>query len=251
MPAGARLTIPTRLQNFVIQVTDDGSRTLIRTDTDDAYHSASGAISETRHVYLNNSGVLQRLERRRRASVLEIGLGTGMGLLMTVDAAKRDDAELRYVSIENEWLPADILRQLEPTTWIDDHELVESFLRFRESLPSHVGSGTYPWKIAPRVHVTIQACDVCSHDFNNYRQFDAVYFDPFAPSSNSQLWQPALLSRLMPVLADDGRLVTYCVSRQVRETMIDVGFDVQRVPGPQGGKREVLIATRHNRSSLP
>jgi tRNA U34 5-methylaminomethyl-2-thiouridine-forming methyltransferase MnmC len=41
----------------------------------------------------------------------------------------------------------------------------------------------------------------------------------------------------------DGRLVTYCVSRMVRERFREAGFDVHKLRGPCGGKREVLMAT--------
>ncbi len=246
MPIRTRKTIPTRLENFIIQVTDDGSRTLIRTDTNDAYHSASGAVAETSHVYLNNSGIAARIMQGRSAAVLEVGLGTGMGLLITLDAAVQAGSELCYVALEHDWLPGDVLRQLEPGSWIGNPDLAESFLEFRERLPPRVDEGTYLWSAGDRQRVTIHTCDAITHPFGDSPMFDAVYFDPFAPQSNTELWQADLFSRLSHVLKPDGRLVTYCVSRQVREAMTAAGLAVQRVPGPVGGKREVLIATRQS-----
>ena len=54
----------------VMQVTDDNSRTLIDPVTGVAFHSASGALAETRHVYLNNSGVKERLSQGDPTAVL-------------------------------------------------------------------------------------------------------------------------------------------------------------------------------------
>ena len=46
--------------NQVVQITDDNSRTLMHPETGVAFHSASGALAETRHVYLHNSGVQKK-----------------------------------------------------------------------------------------------------------------------------------------------------------------------------------------------
>jgi tRNA U34 5-methylaminomethyl-2-thiouridine-forming methyltransferase MnmC len=244
MPVPNRPTVPTRLGDVVVQLTDDGSRTLLRTDTNDAYHSGSGALTETRHVYLSNSGVEDRLRELKRTAVLEIGLGTGMGMLVTLDAACQSSAELDYVCFENHWLPADLLRQLQPHDWVGQDNLVDRYLDYRESLPERVDQGTYTWQAGEKQSVTIHHTDVRAAKFERTRQFDAVYFDPFAPDSNAELWQHELLSALHFALVGGGRLVTYCVSRPVRELLTHVGFDVQRVAGPEGGKREVLIATK-------
>jgi tRNA U34 5-methylaminomethyl-2-thiouridine-forming methyltransferase MnmC len=203
-------------------------------------------MAETSHVYLNNSGVAERIMQGRSAAVLEVGLGTGMGLLITVDAAVQAGSELCYVALERDWLPADVLRQLELESWIFNRDLAESFLEFRERLPPRVDEGTYRWSAGDQQTVTIHVCDAITYRFDDSQKFDAVYFDPFAPQSNAQLWQADLFSRLSRVMQVDGRLVTYCVSRQVREAMTTAGLDVERVPGPVGGKREVLIASRRS-----
>jgi len=244
MPAPNRQTFATRLDNVVGQLTDDGSRTLIRTDTNDAYHSGSGALTETRHVYLSNSGVEDRLRKLQKTAVLEIGLGTGMGMLVTLDAAWQSSAELHYVSFENQWFPADVLRQLQPHDWVAENTLVDRYLDYRETLPERVQPGSYTWQAGEKQLITIHHTDVRAAGFDPETRFDAVYFDPFAPHSDVDLWQPELFSKLHAVLVSGGALVTYCVSRPVRELLANVGFDVQRVAGPSGGKREVLIATK-------
>ena len=244
MPVPNRQTFATRLDKVVVQLTDDGSRTLIRTDTNDAYHSGSGALTETRHVYLSNSGVEDRLRKLQKTAVLEIGLGTGMGMLVTVDAAWQSSAELHYVSFENQWLPADVLRQLQPHNWVAENNLVDRYLNYRETLPERVQPGSYTWQAGEKQSITIHHTDVRAARFDQETRFDAVYFDPFAPHSEVDLWQHDLLSKLHTTLVSGGRLVTYCVSRPVRELLANVGFAVQRVAGPSGGKREVLIATK-------
>ncbi|MFN9549968.1 MAG: MnmC family methyltransferase, partial [Pirellulaceae bacterium] len=59
-----------------------------------------------------------------------------------------------------------------------------------------------------------------------------------------ELWEERFLRNLVDQIAEDGVLVTYCVNRKIRDCMGQVGLRVERLPGPPGGKREVLRATR-------
>jgi tRNA U34 5-methylaminomethyl-2-thiouridine-forming methyltransferase MnmC len=74
--------------------------------------------------------------------------------------------------------------------------------------------------------------------------FDAIYFDPFSPSTHPQLWQESVFAIMFQLLKQGGILSTYCVKSSVRGKMESVGFHLQRVPGPTGGKREVLVAQK-------
>ncbi|MGI9443990.1 MAG: MnmC family methyltransferase, partial [Rubripirellula sp.] len=69
-------------------------------------------------------------------------------------------------------------------------------------------------------------------------------FDPFAPAVNQELWTEEFLSRMWTLLGDGGQLVTYCVNRRVKDALTASGFEIECLPGPVGGKREVMRATR-------
>ncbi|TWU02330.1 tRNA (5-methylaminomethyl-2-thiouridine)(34)-methyltransferase MnmD [Stieleria varia] len=242
MPIPVRPTFPTAWPEYNILVTDDGSRTLIRTDTGDSFHSGCGAWTETRHVYLHGSGVVDRLREHRHASVLELGLGTGMAMLATVDAAVEHDAALRYAAVETQWLPSELIKQLEPETWVKTPHLVSSYNAFRDSIASPQQGHRYTWHFGERIEVT-----VCIDDFTNWNppddvKFDAIFFDAFAPDSVPELWQAECFQTARDCLAENGRLATYSCSRPVRDAMAAAGLQVNRVPGPPGGKREVLVA---------
>lgn len=234
--------------DLIVQITDDDSRTLINTKANAAYHSASGALAETRHVYLSNSGVADRLLSGMPTSVLEIGLGTGMGMLLTLDAALAAGTPLQYAAIEYQWPDADILRQLNLDDHTRHHWIVASFLDWRQSLGRVPPRGVYRWQPGMRQRVTIHHTDALTWTRDRSAVFDAIYFDPFAPDTNPDIWQPRFLADMYEALDKRGRLVTYCVNRRVRESFESVGFRVRRVRGPQGGKREVLIAEKPART---
>ncbi len=245
----ARETIPIPGHELMIQVTDDASRTLVFRDSPVAYHSASGAAAETQHVYLDNSGVVARLRGGNSTSVLEVGLGTGLAMLMTLDVAIAAGTPLRYHSLERHLLGRDVLTGLQLHQHLEQPGLLESFLDFRDSLGAVVKPGRYLWQPRDDQQVWLicgDAVETMAAGLPDDDRVDAIYFDPFAPSENPKLWETSFLRTMHAALDVNGRLVTYCVSRQVRESFAEAGFDVRRVAGPPGGKREVMIATRNH-----
>lgn len=243
MPIPVRATYPTDRDDLIVQVTDDGSLTLVRTGSNDAFHSGCGAVTETQHVYLSGSGVVSRLAEQRSTSVLEIGLGTSMAMLMTVDAALTNDAPLEYVAIDTEWIGAATLECLKPRDWVRQPDLVDDYLDFRSGLPDVVPHGNYRWRIDRNRLITIVVTDVRDWNLRVSHRFDAIYYDPFCPESAPDLWTTASMKAMRKLIRDDGKLATYSCSRPVRTALEQAGWDVARVPGPKGGKREVIVAS--------
>lgn len=254
-------------------LTDDGSYTLRDCQLDETYHSGCGALAECLHVYLRNSGVAAMLERRgaehRMADstsapvrVLEFGFGTGMACLLTIAAARVHACRLEYVSLEHSLLPVEVLRQLKigeaiglaidraelPAAYAIASELERDWLGFRTSLPTEPPEGEFVWEAGngSRLRLTIGKAEqyAASARQQPANLFDAVYFDAFSPATNPSLWTEQVFASLTSMLQSDAVLVSYCVSGLVRRALERVGFVVKRLPGPPGGKREVLVATR-------
>ncbi|MEZ6151655.1 MAG: MnmC family methyltransferase [Pirellulaceae bacterium] len=74
--------------------------------------------------------------------------------------------------------------------------------------------------------------------------YDAVYFDPFSPETNPELWTSEVLEVAAAALCPGGLLTSYCVKSTVRRAMQQCGMLVRKAAGPVGGKREVLVAQR-------
>lgn len=231
---------------FHILRTDDGSHTLVDLASGDAFHSGSGAASECRHVYLANSGVGERLRWRQQAAVLEIGFGTGMAFAITAAEAMRSGASLEYVAIERRPLDARLLGEVLSAADDPRCEYAEVRQRLLEQLNDfspQIGD-SHVLEIAPRCRLRLETCDAVRWRPAADERFAAVYFDPFSPASNPELWELPMLSRMHAVLEEGGRLVSYCVSGEIRRRLQAAGFDVHRRPGPPGGKREVLVAEK-------
>lgn len=74
--------------------------------------------------------------------------------------------------------------------------------------------------------------------------YDAIYFDPFSPQTNPELWTSEVFSVAAAALRPGGVLTSYCVKSSVRRALQQCGMLVHKAAGPMGGKREVLVARR-------
>ena len=74
--------------------------------------------------------------------------------------------------------------------------------------------------------------------------FDVIYFDAFAPEKQPEMWSQELFNRLYVLLNEGGILTTYCAKGVIRRMLQAAGFTVERLPGPPGGKREILRALK-------
>ena len=97
----------TRTSSSRLVRTADGSRTRHSARYGETFHSVHGARREAVHVYLEASGMGERLDAGERVRVLEIGFGLALNYLVTADRtliARRHgkNAALDYHAVEHE-----------------------------------------------------------------------------------------------------------------------------------------------------
>jgi len=134
-PSGCgRAPEPRSEEGLELRPTADGSYTLYDPEVDQTYHSSRGAIAEARYVYLGASGAARRLAEGEELRVLEVGLGTGMNLLLTLDAATSGGALLHYRALERRPPPAEQVRRMELGRFLERPELVDAWLEILDDL---------------------------------------------------------------------------------------------------------------------
>ena len=225
-----------------LKATKDGSYTLYSDSYRQTYHSVFGAETESRHVFLDNSGVRERLACKKTTRVLEVGFGTGLNFFLTADLALASDAPLTYYAFENNLLPAPVLEQLSYEKLLSFPDLVTRVLSWRASLPQPAPHGTLLCEFESDVSLAVIHADACTFEVET-APFDAVYLDAFSPDENPELWTRRFFRRLGSMLAPNACLATYSARRTVRENLALAGFNVEKRPGPPG-KREIIVARR-------
>lgn len=235
---------------FVYLKTDDGSLTLEDVATGNTFHSGCGAVAECSVVYANNSQVTAGLAAGKPQRVLELGFGTGLAFLVTASLAKRFGTFVEYVSFEQQPLPLKLVEAIflsaqliEPVEPALTSLILEQMRRIDGSAGFHREMTTViEWPQVARL--TVHRNDLRGWRFDCDDVFDAIYFDPFDPATNPELWTLETLRGMYQRLVPGGRLTSYCVKSDVRRRLMETGFAVSKVPGPVGGKREVLVAER-------
>ncbi len=218
--------------DFSSFLTEDGSRTLRSEQLGEQYHSVHGAVQESVHVFIE-AGL--RSIKAPEVAVLEVGLGTGLNALLTLQETSAEDRQVHYTALEPFPLPWEAVRSLEHPKAIGAPQLEAAFERMMTP-----PQGTPVW-ITERFTFTSSSSSVLA--FESIAQFDVIYFDAFGPPTQPELWTDDVFARMFTALRPGGRLVTYCAKGEVRRSMQRAGFTVERLPGPKG-KREMLRATR-------
>lgn len=229
----------------MILETKDGSKTLYSERYAQTFHSDKGAVTESKHVFLESSEVAPKLRAGESVSVLEVGFGTGLNFFLTADIAVKHQAKLSYTALEQTLLPASVVQHLGYEEHLENEGVLESYLAFRQSLPEDVENGQYIFEYhGVRLTLLVGEATTGTLGVNliGVNLFDAIYQDAFSPDANPELWSEDFFAKLYGVLKPSGKLTTYSVKGDVRRTLRKVGFVVQKRPGPLGGKREMLIA---------
>ncbi len=217
---------------IVIEETADGSPTLYREDIDEHYHSVKGALAESRHVYLD-LGWRKAAENSSPVRVFEVGFGSGLNAAITAAAAVESKIATEYYAVELYPLPQDTIKLISKGI---DKEYSEEF----------EGVNQVPWEIATEInpYFTLLKLEADLLALKLPSDIDAVYFDAFAPEKQPEMWDEMIFRKLYEAMSPGGVLTTYCAKGSIRRMLQQIGFLTERLPGPPGGKREILRATK-------
>lgn len=214
-----------------VRLTEDGSHTIYVRELDESYHSIHGALQESTHVFIN-----QGLKRVGKSPIhiLELGLGTGLNLLLTLNEVRKLGIEIHYHAVEKYPLSPEeysklnyekVIIGLPPRVIIKMHEaLWDQHIKLTDSFSFYKEQGDF-------------------RSMNPPGMYDLVYFDAFAPDKQPYLWSLDIFKKLSRQVNPGGILVSYTSKGSVRRALETSGFEVDRVSGPPG-KREMIRATR-------
>jgi tRNA U34 5-methylaminomethyl-2-thiouridine-forming methyltransferase MnmC len=215
-------------------MTQDGSYTLYSKDHRVTYHSKYGAIQESNHVFVD-SGLLPVLKKQDKISILELGFGTGLNVLLTwKNTVDIDAVHVDYHSFDVYPLPEDLLNAC----------VYEDHLKIPTTISKNILTSDWDKliEVDSRFTLTKHNKDILEETLpDNY--FDIVYFDAFSPESQPELWSISLFEKIHESMTNEAILVTYCAKGEVKRILKKIGFTLESLPGPPG-KREMTRATK-------
>ncbi|PHS68408.1 MAG: SAM-dependent methyltransferase [Flavobacterium sp.] len=223
-----------------IITTEDGSTTIHLPEWDEQYHSKHGAIQEAYHVFIE-MGFFCFLKNNNPnpLKILEIGFGTGLNTFITLIEAEKNTTKVEYTGIE--------------AYPIENFEIEKlnypSELKTSEELFNKLHLCPWEKNIEISKDFSLLKRKQFFSEIEDKDAFHIIYFDAFGARVQPELWTVEIFQKMYNALKAGGVLVTYSAKGSVRRAMQEVGFTVERLPGPPG-KREMLRATKHSRHKV-
>jgi tRNA U34 5-methylaminomethyl-2-thiouridine-forming methyltransferase MnmC len=215
-------------------ITQDGSFSFIAHRFGVSYHSKYGAVSESRHVFIQ-AGLYPSILNHTSLHILEIGFGTGLNALMTLQEANKHQFPIFYEGVEAYPITASAAHGLNYAECLGDPMLDPALQNMHEQAWGTSAAYSPFFSLYKRLaqFESIQAIE----------QFDLIYFDAFAPVAQPELWDLPFLTQMYTALKPKGVLVTYCAKGSVKRNLKSIGFEVEPLQGPPG-KREMTRAIK-------
>ena len=215
-------------KNLKIIKTIDGSNSIHNLDLDEIYHSRNGAIQESFHVFILNG--LKKIKNKKKIKILEVGMGTGLNVLLTFLHSKSIGIE--YHALEPFPLNRDILSSLNYSEILSENKFFNDI---------HNCSFNKLNDLSKNFSLIKYKQEFLSFNLDG---FDLIYYDAFSPRAQKEMWEISNFKKAFSILNTNGFLTTYCAKGSFKRDLEKVGFFVFSPPGPFG-KREITNAFKN------
>ncbi len=215
-----------------LMITEDGSHSIQLIGMEEQYHSKFGAIQESQHVFIDY-GLIQKASTANSISILEVGMGTGLNVLLTYLYSKKHHLNIQYHSLEPFPVQEQIWKQLNYPQLLNSSNCQEVFNAIHASEWNHLIQLSHNFELFKEDTGIIES--------DLHRVYDLVYFDAFNPDLEPQLWSEEVFKKIYGKMSSNSLLSTYSTKGIVKRALKSVGFSIEKKPGPTG-KREILNA---------
>ncbi len=205
--------------------TKDSSFTVFNERYKEHYHTLSGALEEAFEKHVNAIGVEDGFH------ILDFCFGLGYNSI----AATKGHKNLSIIGLENDIEIIKAIKNLSVTL-----EIEKEFSAFRNLAEKQEITDENNNTVKLILGDAIHAIDQLPEDF-----FDRVFFDPFSPKKQPEMWTKEIFQKVFAVMKPGAKLSTYSCAKSVRKNLIAASFNV--LDGPAiGRKSPATIAIKPN-----
>lgn len=220
-----------------IKNTADGSKTLYIKDLEEGYHSHHGALQEAQHVFIKNG--INNI-KNSEINILELGFGTGLNALVTLEYLKNSEQKLQINYFSLEKYPV----KMNEVDNLAFHQLFNDSDFEAWNTKIHECTWESPQSITPQFNLTKFNTDFFNLTQVDLPPIDLVYFDCFGARVQPELWELPLAEMIAHKMKSGGLLTTYSSKGSFQRVLKSLNFEVKKVEGPKG-KREMINAWKH------
>jgi len=232
------MTDPQEQQSKVV-ATGDGSHTIYSSQFDQHYHNPNGAVAESKHVFFEQFRLLDDIRNSNPITILEVGFGTGLNLLLLMDYVLDMDSNstINFYSIEGFPISSQISENLNYFQHLSYSNLANHLPAIFDNLSDGMN------KFQLNSQVTLHLFNGMFESFNpDDLRADYIFHDAFSPDVNPELWTGDTFKKLADFSTKDALLTTYCAASKAQGAMAWAGWKVAKTQGALG-KREMIIAS--------
>lgn len=219
-----------------IKTTSDGSKTLYISELNENYHSHHGALQEARHVFIDNG---LKTVQNYEINILELGFGTGLNVLVTIDEFLKTDKNhvIHYSTIEKYPVNECEVTELSYDSFFDEPNIKEYYRKLHEC------EWNKTTELFPNFFFTKYHRDFFDLKEIELPKINLVYYDCFGARVQPDLWEKPLFEMVADKMEMGGLLTTYSSKGSVRRILEELNFKVEKKNGPPG-KREMINAIK-------
>jgi tRNA U34 5-methylaminomethyl-2-thiouridine-forming methyltransferase MnmC len=232
-----------KLMELIIKETNDNSLTLIHPVHQESYHSDSGALFESQNLYIKGSNLEKFIQNQQQTtSILDVGLGLGYNACSTIDCWEKNGGSVELLSLEND---QNLVNELisgkacwqekwdnKWIKWVQNLKKI-SDKEYQGNIYSELGN--FCWKV-----IIGDARKTLEHYSN--KKFHFVWQDAFSYKNSPELWSNNWFKLLKQKSSSDCLLLTYSVARKVKDNLEESGWRWEKIPTPNGKKKNWLKA---------
>jgi queuine tRNA-ribosyltransferase len=218
--------------NHEVVRTRAGDLAMRSIDAGEVMHPGVGPLVEARELYVRQSQLADRLRKSERTFILfDVGLGAGSNALAARAVAQSTDGKrLHLVSFERDLGALELALSHGADFGFDEENstAVRAFL----ATGQHENARTL-WQL--------RRGDLLEQLAVEPARADLVFWDPFSPRANPELWTVSAFAALRRVAAPGCTLATYSASTATRVALLLGGWAVG-VGDSIGDKRQTTFA---------
>lgn len=204
-------------------ITADNSESFLNEEVGETYHSQTGAVEEALKKYAIPCKI-KELAKSGKVTILDMFSGLGYNSAMAIDIALEENPECQIEVVGVEFDP-EIIKKIQEV-----NPPIKSFKHYKKLTPEKLEHNEGKVSIKFILGNAKEKVKELKEE-----HFDAIFFDPFSPKTQPEMWSEDIFKEMYRVLKKTGTLATYSCARIGRENMSKAGLFYD--DGPIVGRR--------------